>query len=85
MLLIGGDLEQAAIRYREAIRIDPDYAKAHHNLALVLVRQGDLEQAAEHLEEAIRIDPGYASAHRNLGKVRERLGDAAATSAAPAR
>jgi tetratricopeptide (TPR) repeat protein len=52
---------------REAIRLQPDYAMAHHNLGQALARQGKLEEAIAAYREAIRLEPDYADSHFNLG------------------
>jgi Flp pilus assembly protein TadD len=41
-----GDLKEAAAALREAIRMQPDFAGAHANLAAVLRQLGDAEGAA---------------------------------------
>jgi tetratricopeptide (TPR) repeat protein len=50
-------LEEAITHYREALRIQPDYAEAHYSLANALARQGELEEAELHYQEAVRIRP----------------------------
>ena len=45
-----GDIEQAIAHYREAVRLAPDYALAHHNLGHVLFLAGRFDEAwREHL------------------------------------
>jgi superkiller protein 3 len=48
-----GKLDEAILQFREAIRVDPEYAAAYNNLAASLVQQGKLEEAA-----ALRARPG---------------------------
>jgi Flp pilus assembly protein TadD len=43
--------------FREAIRLKPDFARAHFNLGVALARKGDRDGAIEALREASRIDP----------------------------
>jgi hypothetical protein len=52
---------------RQVIRIKPDLAEAHSNLAIVLKRQGRLDEAIAAFREAIRINPGLPALHFNLG------------------
>jgi tetratricopeptide (TPR) repeat protein len=52
--------------FREAIRIQPDYTKAHNNLGSVLVLQGKNKESIEHFREAVRIQPDYKLAQENL-------------------
>jgi protein O-mannosyl-transferase len=60
-----GDLRGALTACGEALRLSPNYAKAHFNLGLVLGRMGD-ERAISHLAEAVRIDPSQADARTAL-------------------
>ena len=69
-----GDLEAAEASYRRAIRLDPEYPRAHANLGIALLSRGAWEEAADALRAAIRLDDGYAAAHHNLGFIHERVG-----------
>jgi protein O-mannosyl-transferase len=70
-----GDLEEAIAHYRQALQIDPAYAKAHNNLGNALFVRGELEEAIEHYRQALKIDPAHAKAHYNLGVALTRRGD----------
>jgi serine/threonine-protein kinase len=61
------DYPAAEAAFREAIRIDIQYANAHHNLAVALAGQGKLDAAIAEDREAIRLQPDYVEAHRSLG------------------
>ena len=50
---------------REAIRLQPDYAAAHLNLAIILARSNLRNEANFHFKEAIRLRPNYPLAQRN--------------------
>jgi len=67
---------------REAIRLKPDFPRAHNNLGLTFREAGDLEAAASEFKEALRIDRKYAPAHFNLGLVLEKQGNLNAALAA---
>jgi tetratricopeptide (TPR) repeat protein len=45
-------LPEAAREYEQAIRLKPELARAHLDLARVLADQGDLQGAIEHLRKA---------------------------------
>jgi len=60
-------LDEAIAEYREAIRLDKDYAEAHSNLATALRKQGRLDAAIAEYREAIRLKSDNAIAHHNLG------------------
>ena len=70
-----GKYEEAIESYKQAIRIDPDYATAHYNLGVAYRRWGFSQKSAEKaLEKAvvlykkfIRNNPDDAMVHYNLG------------------
>jgi len=70
-----GELEAAIEHFRQAVQIDPAYAKAHYNLGIALARRGELGESIMHLREAVQIDPAYAKAHYNLGVALARRGE----------
>ncbi|HWG85930.1 MAG TPA: tetratricopeptide repeat protein, partial [Deinococcales bacterium] len=53
--LEGGNPAAAVERYREAIRINPDYSTAHHNLAAALRRQGKIAASVTSLKRAQKL------------------------------
>jgi tetratricopeptide (TPR) repeat protein len=61
-----GKLEEAAARYAEALRINPEFPAAHNNLAVLLFQRGKPEEAAAHYAEALRSEPDHAGALNNL-------------------
>jgi len=70
-----GDLANAAIELRAAIRAKPDYAEAYYTLGTVLKQQGKLEEAEAALREAIRLQPDFSGAHTTLAAVLRQLGN----------
>lgn len=60
---------------REAIRLLPDEAHYHYNLALNLADTGQLDDAERHYRLALRLVPQEARTHNNLGTVLARRGD----------
>ena len=44
-----GELDASLSEYQEAIRLNPDFPEAHHNLALVFSSLGRFEEAASEL------------------------------------
>ena len=62
-----GEYDKAIASYKEATRLNPDYAEAHFNLGNTYFRQGELDKAIASYKEVIRIDPNYEKAHYNLG------------------
>lgn len=51
------DREQAALALRNAIRLDPEYAPAHSELAVVLGKQGKYKEALDICESWARLRP----------------------------
>jgi tetratricopeptide (TPR) repeat protein len=72
-----GNLTEAIEHYRQALLIDPGYAKAHNNLGNALFVRGELAEAIEHYRQALRVDPAHAKAHYNLGAALAKLGNLA--------
>jgi len=60
-------LEEAVLKYKAALRLDPNLAIAHKNLGNALYAQGKLEEAIACYHQALRLNPNYADAHNNLG------------------
>ena len=60
--------------YEEALRINPDDAKAHYNLGIALGQAGRVQEATEQWEQALRINPDDAEAHYNLGVALSQAG-----------
>ncbi len=66
--------EEAIEAYKQAISIDPDYAKAHNGLGAAYGNLGKYKVAMEAYKQAISIDPDYAVVHNNLGAAYYNLG-----------
>jgi len=69
-----GRTDEAIIKYRESLRIDPDYPDAHTNLGSCLAMMGKTEEGLEHLHRAIELEPNLAFNHFNIGNVHLRAG-----------
>jgi protein O-mannosyl-transferase len=61
-----GKLDEAADQLREAIRYQPDHARAHNSLGMVLQQQERVDEAMQEFRMAVQIQPDYATAHNNL-------------------
>jgi len=64
----GGDLDRSVASYREALRIDPSFSRAHGSLGLLLLSRGETDEAAVELSRGLQggDDPRY---HRGLAAV----------------
>ena len=54
------DLDEAANELSATLRLNPSSAKAHVNLAALLMEKGKLDEAQTHFEQALRIEPNNA-------------------------
>jgi tetratricopeptide (TPR) repeat protein len=64
-----GDLKGAAARLQQALKINPNDASAHLQIANVYSRQGRAEDAMGHCREVLRLRPEDADAHYGLGSM----------------
>ena len=60
-------LDIARLHYQESLRIQPGYAEARNNLAVILMKEGRVAEAEVEFREALKHKPGLADAHNNLG------------------
>jgi protein O-GlcNAc transferase len=75
-----GDL--AIDYFRAAIRINPDFAQAHTDLAIELATGRKLVEAVDSFVQALRVEPDHARAHFGLGvalQLQGKLDEAAAS------
>lgn len=69
-----GRLDSAAIQYRRALRMDPEYMYAHYNLACVQALQGQVAPALESLRAAIKYgfnQPAHIMEDKDLNLLHE--------------
>ena len=59
----------------KAIEINPEFADAHHELALIFMDKGDHKLAKKHLLKVIKIDPDFMKAHYHLALLLKEMGD----------
>jgi predicted O-linked N-acetylglucosamine transferase (SPINDLY family) len=64
-----GELQEACLRYREAVAAAPGYAPAHLNLGIGLEACSDAAGAVLAYETALALDPNEAYACYNLAKL----------------
>ena len=69
-----GRNEEAEHHYREALRLDPDYADGHNDLAIVLDQTQRGDEALDHFKRAATLDPNNDSTIHNLAKAYLRRG-----------
>ena len=64
-----GDPEAAIESYKQALRIQPDYAEGHSNLGAAFQLLNQVEQAVASYEKAISLKKDFNTAISGLGKV----------------
>ena len=73
-----GDIPGAIADYTAAIRLNPNYAKAHNKRGIIRGRYlKDYPAAKADFDRAIAINPNYGDAYYNRAKVRYLLEDKA--------
>ena len=70
-----GQIEEAELSIRKAIRMNPNLAEAHNNLGNILSSLGNHHEAEESIRKGINLKPDSAEAHFNLAKVIKDLGN----------
>ena len=70
-----GQVDEAIVEWRQAVRLAPKTAKAHHLLGVGLRTRGDQTQAIAAFREALRLEPDNATVHVHLARVLEAMGD----------
>lgn len=69
-----GDRARAVELYSKALRLRPDFAKAHSNIGATLLEIGRVGEAVEHLRRAVASEPDFADARVNLGAALFNMG-----------
>ncbi len=73
-----GEYGKAKEEYEAAIAIYPDFALAHHNLAVAAMNLKDPQRARDEFHAAAKIEPLMAAAYQNLGVLEIQQQNAAA-------
>jgi tetratricopeptide (TPR) repeat protein len=67
-------LNQAIGQFQVALKIQPDYVRAHTDLGSAFAKLGRLSDAMAEYRAALAIDPDLAIPHNNLGNTYAQLG-----------
>jgi len=69
-----GEHKESELKLKKAISLNPKYANAYYNLAVLYIGKGNLEKAELELKKAIKFKSDFAIAHYNLGFILKNLG-----------
>jgi tetratricopeptide (TPR) repeat protein len=61
--------DRAIEKYVQAIRLNPIFIEAHHNVGLLYMRRNEYAKAIEAFAEVLRQDPKHVSSNLNLAKI----------------
>ena len=70
-----GDYDRAIKCSKKVVSLKPEFAAAHHNLAVIYAKKGDYDNAINCSKKAIHLNPEYADTYFNLGISYARKGD----------
>ena len=59
--------------YKNALKINPEYAEAYFNYGNLLITMGKHEVAIKQFEKAVEVAPNFEAARSNLTATREEL------------
>ena len=66
--------DAAILKWKEALALSPDDAKAHSNLGVVLATVGRMDEAIAQYKKAVEFEPDYPNSYTNLGVAMARMG-----------
>jgi len=62
-----GKHKESELELKKAISLNPKYANAYYNLAVLFIGQGNLKKAELELKKTIKLKSNFTIAHYNLG------------------
>ena len=62
-------MNEAIDQYKQALKLDDQFAEAYNNLGTVYFEKGDYGKATEFYEKALDLHQDFAAAHANMGTV----------------
>jgi tetratricopeptide (TPR) repeat protein len=71
--VLPGRMPGAIAEYRSSLRIDPDHADVHTNLANALAAAGRVPEAIREYREALRTEPNRVEPHNDLANALARI------------
>jgi len=68
-----GKFDEAEIKYKKAIKLKPNIAEVHFNLAIIQYTLNKLDEAEGSYKKTISLKPDMSQAYQNLGTVYSRI------------
>ncbi len=68
---------EAAEKFREAVKINPDFSFSHHYLGQALFESGNIDEARIAFSQAIELNPYFTATYIYLGKLETEKGNLA--------
>ena len=63
-----GNIDEAARRYKEVLRISPDSLTAHRNLGDIFYQKGQIDRAVKQYAAVIQLEPNSAAEYKQLAR-----------------
>jgi tetratricopeptide (TPR) repeat protein len=63
------NLQEANRSYQTALRLTPDHAGVHWNMALIAEQQGAFDEAEEHYKQVVASQPHWREAPARLSRL----------------
>ena len=64
-----GKYDEAIAKYKEALKIDPEYSSAYHEISYSLFSAGRGKEAIPYLEKLLNLDPKSGGAYDMMGSI----------------
>lgn len=74
-MVLMGRLQEGRGALEHAVRIQPHYAEAHYNLAILLEQSGQAVDALREYEQAAALKPGLPGIEERINRLRGLAGD----------
>src|SRR5205823_5911976 len=81
-LWASGLFDDAESKYRDALSLEPEQARARHGIARSLLARSQLDQAMNEAQAALRLSPRDLEIHHTVGTIYERMHNYEAAAAA---
>src|SRR5262249_40622405 len=81
-LWASGLFDEAESRYRDALSLEPELARARHGIARSLLARSQLGDAMNEAQAALRLSPRDLEIHHTIGTIYERMHNYEAAAAA---